>query len=227
MGIIMTKSNGTGGLAVAAELSKEDEVPAIPHTSDDARTQWGTPGFGRMSIEWKKEDRVVIDRSLSAVQGLILRNFSEIWEIINEVYDIVRTPVVDDNGEPVRDVFGYVQWKRNETGGYEEDFTKLSTRNKEALMFKLVTGLFRWQMQATDVWGEAMLAKTQWEERFSAGFEAPMTGTEADRTAAGKLAAIDERYHAVLLSMYSRKADALIRSAETLQTRLKDSLQSH
>ena len=69
-----------------------------------------------------------------------------------------------------------------------------------------------------------MFAKAQWEERFSIAFDAPMSGTVDDRRAAGNIDAREERYFAIFLSLYSRKADSIVRSMELLSQRLRDSM---
>ncbi len=70
-----------------------------------------------------------------------------------------------------------------------------------------------------------MFAKAQWEERFSIGFDTATRGTtDAHRTANAKIESREERYYAVMLASYSRKADALCKSLELLAQRLKDSL---
>ena len=102
-----------------------------------------------------------------------------------------------------------------------EDFSKLRQPQKEHFMFSLTTRLFLWQQQAADVWAEAMFAKAQWEERFSIGYDAGRGGTIEGRTAKGRIDAREERYFAVLMSVHSRKADALVRSLELLTQRLK------
>jgi hypothetical protein len=84
--------------------------------------------------------------------------------------------------------------------------------------------MFGWEQRAADAWGEAMFAKAQWEERFAIDYDAPFTGTIEDRTAKGNIGAREERYFAIFLSLYSRKADAVVRSLALLGQRLKDSM---
>ncbi len=200
------------------QLVQEDVLP------DEREKRFRTPGFTRMRTEWRGEDRKVIQRARDVVEARILREFWDAYEVMYRVYDLVRTPEVDGNGEVVRDRFGLVQWRRTPDGSYEEDFSRLTRAQKENLLFLITTRIFEWEQRAAAIWAEAMLSKAQWEERFSIGFDAPMSGTVDDRRAAGNLDARDERYFAILQSFASRKAEALVRSLTLLSQRLRDSL---
>jgi hypothetical protein len=143
---------------------------------------------------------------------------------MNQVYDLVRTPVVNENGEAQRDKWGFVVWQRTQSGGFDEDFSRLTRKQKEHLLFLVTTRIVEWESKAADIWGESMLSKGKYEERFSLAFDSPMSGTVDDRKAVGNIDAADERYFALFMAVLSRKADALVRSMNNLAQRLKDSL---
>lgn len=74
-----------------------------------------------------------------------------------------------------------------------------------------------------------MFSKAQWEERFALAFNDTTAGgrkTDEAMTQKARAGSRDERYFAIFESLYSRKADALVRSLERLGQRLKDSLYS-
>jgi hypothetical protein len=207
--------------AVEAVLQAKDE----PAADDEPQPRkWRTPGFQRMRLDWTTEDNAVLYRAKAMSDGRLAKEFEDCYRVLYRIYDVVRTPLTDKGGEVQKDQFGLPVWKRSQLGGFEEDFTRLTNKEKTDFLFALTTHLFEWQQIAADAWGESMLAKAQWEERFSLGFEAPTSGTVEDRTAHGRLDSRDERYFAIFLSMYSRKADALVRSIELLSQRLKDSM---
>lgn len=206
------------------KASEELEEPVAPELPEERAKKWRTPGFSRMKTSWSEEEWVVIAQAHSAVEGRILRNFADAYQVMNEVYEIIRTPQVDGNGEPVRDQFGFVAWKRTQAGGFEEDWSKLGVRQKESLLFSITTRMFNWEQRAADAWGEAMFAKAQWEERFAIDYDAPLVGTIDDRNAKANIGARDEKYFALFLSLYSRKADAIVRSLALLGQRIKDSM---
>ncbi len=212
--------------------SAEEIISEPDHPLDETDTQgepkkWRTPGFQRMRLDWSSDDREVLNRAKSTAEGRLYREFPEVYRLLYRVYDVVRTAEVNpDTGEILMDQWGLPRWQKDSVGSYLEDFSKLGIKEKEDILFTITTHLVEWQQLAADAWGEAMFAKAQWEERFSIGYDAPMSGTIEARTAAGRLDSRDERYFALFISLYSRKADALMRSIELLGQRVKDSMVS-
>lgn len=209
---------------VTKEVSEQFAEPVAVPLPEEERRVFRTPGFSRMRTDWRGDDRMVVQQAQAAVEGRILHNFIGAFEVMNLIYDLVRTPEVDANGEAKRDQYGFTIWAKTSSGSYDEDFTRLTIKQKQDLLFRITTRLFEWEQAAADAWGEAMFAKAQWEERHSIGFDAPMAGTVDDRRAAGNLASTEERYFAIFVSLYSRKADAVVRSLALLAQRLKDSM---
>jgi hypothetical protein len=220
-------SGQTAASEEALEAAREIEQPmesTMPE--DERRSKHRTPGFTRMRTDWNTDARAVLSRAQSAVEMRIMANFGDVYRVMNRVYDLVREPEVDmKTGEILTDQYGLTQWRRDEYGGFIEDFTRLTRAQKEDLMFQITTRMFDWEQRAADAWGEAMLAKAAFEEQFAIDFDAPMHGTVDDRRAAGSIGARDERYFAIFVSLYSRKADALVKSMERLGQRLKDSME--
>lgn len=217
-------SGETTANAVAEEVT--EELTSLPDVElpEERQTQWRTPGFSRMRMTWRPEDRVVIEQARQMVDGMVMRAFADLYRVLHELYDVVREPEVNDDGEALLDDYGLKVWKRNEVGHYVEDWSRLTRREKERFLFVFTTSLFDWQSRAGDAWLEAMLAKSQFTERFAIAFDAPMSGTVDDRTSVAQVDASEERNFAILMSAYSRKVDSLIRTVELLGNRIKDSL---
>lgn len=203
----------------AHELGQELENPDAEDSLEESKS-WRTPGFQRMRLDWSSGDKDVLSRVKNTVDARLMREFKDAYQLMFSLYEIVRTPASDE-----RDQWGHpIDWVRNDAGFPVEDYSKLTLREKENFLFGITTRVFTWSQLAVDAWTDAMISKAQWEERFSTGFTDPDKGTDAARTAAGRLDALDERYFAILLSSYSKKADALVRSLELLSQRLKDTL---
>lgn len=219
-------SGQTVAAEVAAEQAEKFEEPVEPEVlPDERKTNFRTPGFSRMRLDWSSEDKMVIERTKAMADGAILNTFSDAYELMYQVYDMVRTPEVDtETGEIKVDQFGFTVWKRNAAGGFDEDFSEMTTRQKENLLFMITTRLFDWEQRAANIWLDSMMAKATWEERFSIGFDKPMSGTVDDRRAVGNLDARDERYFAIYRTALSRKADAVVRTMSLLGQRIKDSM---
>lgn len=180
--------------------------------------KWRTPGFRRMRTDWLSEDVPILQRAHKYASDRILLDFPDVFVILEEIYQLVREIEVDENGRQ-RTLNGLPVYRRSPYG-YIEDWTRLTLKEREEFFFKISTRLFGWQMKAEDIYLEAMLSKTQWEERYSLAYDSPKSGTMGEREAKGKIEAIDERYFAVLRSAYSRRADGIIRHMENLCHRL-------
>jgi len=211
---------------VAAEQAEGPEGPDTPVEEEVLDTErarvFRHPGFSRMRMEWTGRDREMIQRVTSTVEGAILNHFEDAYLLMNEIYEIVRDPEVGETGETRTDQFGFTVYKRSPTGAYYEDWGRLGHVQREHLIYKLTTSLFEWSQRAANLWTEAMFAKAIWQEEFAHAFDAPVTGTVDDRTARGNVESAEARYFAIFTSALSRKADAIVRSLELLNQRLKD-----
>lgn len=204
------------------EIAKVSEETLVVEVDPDRSLETRTPGFSRMRVDWQPHDVPMLASLKEIADVTILRAFSDAYEIMEAVYDLAREAEVDQvTGEIKTDRFGYKVWKRRETGGYYEDFTRLTEAEIIDLLFRISTRLFDWKQRAADLWGDAMFAKAQWEEAMAIGFDAPQgKWTVDDRTQKGRLYSREERYFAIFQSLLSRRADSIVQSMELLNLRL-------
>jgi hypothetical protein len=215
--------------AAVKEASEDFETPAEVDVHEDRTKETRTPGFTRMRTDWHGHDAPLISMILQTAEDRVLTNFADAYQIINDIYDIVREPEVNDDGEVLTDRYGFPVWAKTVSGRYIEDYSRLGSKERDEFLFQINTRLFEWEQKAADAWGEAMFAKAQWEERFAVEFSDTSQGgrkTDEAMTQRARAGSRDERYFAIFESLYSRKADALVRSLERLGQRLKDSLYS-
>lgn len=221
-----SRANGkTAGEEIVKELSEEFEQPASVELPDERERKFKSPGFSRMRTEWRGEDAAMMGAVHAAIDRLIENSFEDAFAIMHEVYDTVREPVLDpQTGEPQRDAYGLTVWKQTPTGLYEEDWSRLTYKQRERFLYLITTRLFEWTQRAAASWAEAMFAKAKWEDAFSLGYESldNPKATIGDREARAKVASRDDRYFAIYMSYYSKKADSIVRSLELLSQRLKD-----
>lgn len=209
------------------ELIADSDTPAEVEMHDDKTRENRTPGFSRMRFNWNNEDQQVIQAVHQVADNRLLVDFSDAYEILNAIYEVVRDPQVDENGEIMTDRYGFVIWSKTENGSYQEDFSRLSIKEKEHLLHQITVRLFAWEQKAAGAWADAMFAKAQWEERFALAFkEIPVGGRKTDESMMqqGRIGSREERYYALFESYYSRKADALVRSMDRIALRLSQSL---
>lgn len=206
-------SGKTGGVE-QAELAAEDlecypDTEVLPEERDRDFTHLS---FARMRVDWSGEDRGMVARIHDVVQGRMLEMFSDAYGVMYELWDIVREVDHDENGEARRDRFGSVVYRVRPGGGYYEDWSLLTSRQRENFLYQITSSLFTWEQRSVDLWGEAMFAKAKWVERRSIEFDAPMAGTVQDRDAVADIKSMDERYFGLFLTLLSRKAEALVRA---------------
>ena len=197
------------------------EHPAEPDLPPDRTRTFTHVNFQRMRTDWPAEDKIKLQEIGRLADQVIAARFADAWWLLERLYRVVREPQVTTDGEIVRDLAKHIRWKRNEHGFYIEDWSKLGDRERSDFLHELTIHMFEWTQQAAMMWGSAMFAKGIWEEAFAYGYTSPRGKlTIDDRTQFGHLQSIEERYFAIFQSVLSRRADALIRSLERLETML-------
>lgn len=219
-------SGSTVAVEVGSEVS-EELLADIEEASLDTERQrvFSSLSFSRMRTTWRPEEAAAISRMHEAVDQAMEDRFPDAYELMYDVYNEVREVEADEDGEVQVDAHGLPLWKRTAGGGYVEDWSRLTLRYREDLIYRITTRIFAWQQDAADLWGEAMMAKALWQESFSHHFESEQGRSTVDaRTARGNVGSAEDRYYAVYVSLLSKKADALVRSMELLGQRLKDTM---
>jgi hypothetical protein len=209
--------------ALLAAAEAEDPVnPELPE--ERARTEFKTPGFSRMQLGMDSDSRAVMAMVHDTVEQTIFTEFYDLYLVLHELYELVRTPVMDGDLPRREPGTGLTVWARNETGAFIEDWGKLGGKERERFLFLINTRIFEWQEKRDRMWADSMYAKTRWEEAFAIGWRDCESGkrTEGDRTSAGRLGSVEERYYAIFVTYLSRRADSLVRNMEQLAQRIKD-----
>lgn len=212
--------------AAEAALDRENEEidqPAEVDPHDDKTLEFRTLGFTRMRFDWSPEDQMVMSDILAHVEDRMMVNFTDAYQILNALYDLVREPEVDDDGVIKTDRHGWPVWAQNEYGGYIEDYSRLGYKERDDFLQKITTRLFDWEQRGAEAWTEAMFAKAEWEQRYAHAFMDDSRGgrkTDEAMTQRARTGSREERYFALFLSGYSKKCDALIKSMERISLRL-------
>ena len=206
----------------ADQLPQADqEHPLEPDIRPERTRQFTHTNFQRMRTEWGPEDKLKIQEIGRLADNVLAARFADAWWLLERLYRIVREPMTTSDGEVIKDLAQHIKWKRNEHGFYIEDWSRLGDAERSDFLHELTIHLFEWTQQAAVMWGSAMFAKGIWEEAFAYGYTTPRGKlTIDDRTQIGHLQSIEERYFAIFQSMLSRRADALVRSLERLETML-------
>jgi hypothetical protein len=181
--------------------------------------------FSRMKTDWRSEDYAELALLKKLGDGILDNAFGQAYEIMFELYDVVREPEVDEQtGEIKLDRDRRPIWKRTVSGGYSEDWSRLTLKQREDFVFRISGQIFYWEQRKADLWLEAMVAKALMTERFSVGYDEVISGTIEDRTARANMRSAEDRYFAIYTGYISRKADGIVRSMEMLCRRISETL---
>lgn len=198
-----------------------------------ARDRFAYTTFSRMRKSWIGDDLTALMEIDDLTAKIIDSEFAGPIALINRMHRAVRVPKIKDDGSgEIEYVNGEPVWRRDEDGLPIEDWTALSTEDREAYLFTITTNFMAWQRTRVRFWRRAMISKAMWEEVFAKAFHGlpglAITGkpTIPDRTQIGHSFSIEERYFAVLQSSISKEADAILKSMEVLQTMLLRTLTS-
>lgn len=221
-----TRASGrTTAAESTAEASQEAEkLPDLvtPHDgSIDRQRRFRSPGLSRMTLDWHKEDSIVVAQAQAAAHRWVMEHYADAYQLISEIYDLVREPELDDNDQPKKDPFGLGIWKLNAYGRPIEDWSKLTIKLRDDFLFAIITALFAWEIKAQDAWADAMNAKALWEGKYADSFSAPIAGTIEDRDAKAKSGSMEERYFSILLTHRSKLCESIVRTMTNLAQVLK------
>lgn len=212
---------------VIREEADQAEQPMTVDPHDDRTHEFERVGLSRMRTEWSAEDGEAVAGIHAIVEREMLLRFAGAYQVMNEIFDIVREPHLLPGGEIATDTYGFTIWARTETGSYVEDYARLGHKEIEHFLFKITTQLFEWEQQAARLWGDAMFAKAVWEQALARGYRDARTSgarTVEDRIQAARLSSGDDRLFGIFRTLISRHAEALVRSMNLLGQRIKDVL---
>lgn len=201
-------------------VTEKDDLP-------DEREEWfRAPGLRRMQMDFSPADRAVMDRMHSAIEKAVFEEFADAWAIMSRLWDIVREPEINEaTGEIATDPFGFKIWKKDPlTQSYIEDWSQLTLTQQRDFLFEITTRIFEWEQRKERLWTNAMFSKAIFTERFAIEYDAPMSGTIDDRNAVANSKAAEDRYFALMQTSVSRRADAIVRTMNSLMLRLRDAL---
>lgn len=211
------------GKTTSEEITKEvaatfDQVAGdASMEGDPKRDRLRRPYFQRLRTEWTSEQQIMLNRIHHKVEKQIEEVFHDAFEILFELWDVVRTRLTDED-EPGE------LWEKLPSGSYREDWGKLTHKQRERFLFLITTRLFTWEQLAAHLNFDALFAKAEWETSFATGYES-LTGTRPtieDRTARARLVSQEDYYFALMRTYFSRRADAVVRSMGAIAQRLKD-----
>lgn len=212
---------------IIREITVRADEPLTVDPHADRTREFTHTSLSRQRWSWDADDQRAIDGIHEILDNEMLRQFSGAYQIMNDLYEIVREPEVDDDGVIQTDANGWTVWATTPSGAYVEDWYRLGTKDMTNFIFRIVTGLFAWEQTAAQIHGDSLFAKAMWEEAVAIQYQTAREGgqrTVEDRTQAARRLSQDQRLFGIFQATLSRRADALVRQMTLLAQRLKDVL---
>lgn len=212
---------------VIREESRNLDEPMEVDLHEDRTQEFDRVGPSRMRTDWRPEDLEALEGLEAVVEREMLAHFAGAYQIMNEIFEIVREPHLLTGGEIATDNYGFTIWARTDFGDFVEDYTKLSRKDLEHFLFKISVRLFEWEQAAVKLRSRSSFARALYERAMAQGYQDSRTQggkTVEDRTQAGRLASQDPRLFGIFQTSMSWQADAIVRSAQLIGQRLKDVL---
>jgi hypothetical protein len=197
------------------------DTPLTPETDTERKRELDQLGFTKMKVQWNTEERRHLTRINALVEVRLDELFGDLYRVMHDLLLLVCEQDVDEQGVAQEDAQGHPVWKTTPSGAREEDWAKLTERQRVNFLFRIQTQLYGWQQDAAQLRSEALFAKAVWQERFSVGYNRAVVGTVDDRNNAAQVHAASEKYFALMVGQLSDRADRLVRSMERLADRLQ------
>lgn len=212
-------------------IAQQAEEPMEVELHDDRIRAFSRSALARMVTRGPDPElRRVLEDLEALADREILKLFGNAYQVMNDLYGVVRVPRTDKDGVILTDQYGFPFWEVNESGYPIEEWDRLGYKERQDFLFRITTNLFSWEQSAAILRGNSQYAKAVWEAAVAQGYEDSRTsGTKTtieDRIQAARLASRDERLEGIFYTVLSHRADALVRSLSLIGQRLKDVLSS-
>jgi hypothetical protein len=210
-------------------IAQQAEEPMEVDLHDDRTKAFSRSALARMVTRGPDPElRRVLEDLESLADREILKLFGNAYQVMNDLYGIVRVPRVDRDGVVQTDQYGFPLWEVNESGYPVEEWYRMGHKERQDFLLRITTNLFSWEQEAATLRGNSQYAKAVWEAAVAKGYEDSRLGTGKttieDRIQAARLASRDERLEGIFYTVLSHRADALVRSISLIGQRLKDIL---
>jgi hypothetical protein len=200
------------------------ESPLAPDVPPDRTRQFTHVNFSRARTKWAPEDLMVMTQIRREMDEAIGEAFMDAFGVLDRLWAVVREQQVSPEGEKLTMPDGSPRWVLNKLGNPVENWGALGDQERQRFIYEITTHLVGWSQRADAFWLDAMMAKGIWEEMFARGYtaQAERRLTIDDRTQAGHLRSMEDRYFAIFQAAVSRRAQSLVRTMEQLARRLEE-----
>lgn len=187
-------------------MNLETEEPKTSE-ADAMQPQTAKPSLRTV---WRESEKPVVDEIIAAADAEIKRRFAEAYQVERRFLSKVRTPELDDYGNPKLNPDGSPVWVRNPDGTVMEDWSLVTLSDMDEFVMNASAWSFFGAQDSVDIWAEAVIAKLMLDEEYDARYAGMISGTIADKQARASRLTQDSRYFAAYMAVLDRKAKEVV-----------------
>lgn len=199
-----------------AERPEEPEEELSPHK---VMHRDGKGLLSKLRFEWRPEDRATLEQIRGAVDREFEVMFSDVFAIIDKLYEGMRVPLTDRVGQPVYEN-GRMQFEVDERGHYVERWDRLTADEIDEAIFRLGELRLTLHPRVNSLLMDALFAKYRANDEWDDAYTAILEDTVPGRTAKANKQSRQDRYHALFLNWVYTSADSLFREVVAFQRTL-------
>lgn len=173
--------------------------------------------FSKLEFKWKREDKLILDRIRVASETVTSEEYKVLQRSLDELYEQVRVPKLNQNDVPVLDSKGRYVWERDESGRLLEDWSRLDGMDLEITILHLQTSRVELATRTNELLQEAIFAKHIYNDEYYEGYQSLIEGTQGDRSAQANRSTREEKYFAFYKYCVWQSSDVLLKEIVGLQ----------
>lgn len=218
-----TMINVEGKMESDAKESLQDE-PLEDDDMDEVKTMRFAVHSQVKSLKWTDDDQQAINSIRNLARGKVDEIFASMFVVLDNLYSKARVPLVDDEGQPIKDRYGRNRWKQNSAGETIEDWNLVSNSEIDNALLKLQELKFIVTPQVKELFLEAYFAKNSFKDDWYEEYRLPGSGTATIREATANAQTIDARYNSIFrfwIYSYAESVEKELNNIVSLLGRLR------
>jgi hypothetical protein len=180
--------------------------------------------FSKVEFRWRTDDRQILDQIRIAATEVFWSQFEHAVTVVDKFYASVRvadTRVVGNHELVNTDAQRRVIFKKDSTGQYAEDWSRLTGQDIEVCLLDLSRLKLVLSQQLTELLNEAVFAKHIYDDAYQEGYASLIEGTQGDRNARASRESRVDKYHAYFRYYLYSQSEAFMRELSDLMRRLE------
>lgn len=173
--------------------------------------------FSKLEFRWKSDDKLILDRIRAACNAVTINEYRALKKTLDELYEHIRVPELNQNNIPVTDSSGRFVWKKDESGKLLEDWSRIDGTDLEIAIFNLQRSRVEMASRTNELLQEAIFAKHIFNDEYYEGYRSLVEGTQGDRTAQANRSTREEKYFSFYKFCLWQSADVLLKEIVGLQ----------